>query len=99
MITIELKKYREADEVALPEAVADVRSMMSVGEKKFLYGYVKDHYAGEGVIVDAGILLGGSTWCFGTAIRHNLRYEQIRQKWQKPIISYDHAVVSSGMVR
>ncbi len=73
--------------------------MMSVDEKKFLYGYVRDHYSGQGVIVDAGIFLGGSTWCFGKAVRDNPRSAEITQKWPKPIISYDHAVVSTGMVK
>src|SRR5438552_4182091 len=99
MNTVELNKYREAAQAPLPKDVADVRSMMSVEEKKFLYGYVRDHYVGQGGIVDAGIFLGGSTWCFGTALRDNPRFEQIRQKWPTPIIAYDHAVVSPGMVR
>ena len=99
MNTVELNKYREAAETPLPKGVADVPSMMSLEEKKFLYGYVRDHYAGHGVIVDAGIFLGGSTWCFGTAVRDNPRSGQIRRRWPKPIISYDHAVVSTGMVK
>jgi hypothetical protein len=99
MNTVELNKYREAVEVPLPKDAVDVHSMMSLQEKAFLYGYVRDHYAGEGVIVDAGIFLGGSTCCFGAAVRDNPRSEHIRRQWPKPVISYDHTVISTGMVK
>lgn len=45
----------------VPRRVLDFPSMMTLEEKAMLYQLARDYYAGEGVIVDAGIFLGAST--------------------------------------
>ena len=44
----------------IPKSALSVPSMMSLPERRFLYGVAKDYYRGDGVIVDAGIFLGAS---------------------------------------
>ena len=53
---------------APPTAMA-VPSMMSMYEKRFLYGLAKQYYRGDGIIIDGGIFLGASTRCFADGLR------------------------------
>src|SRR5438067_2369515 len=75
--------------VDLPQDVAAIPSMMSVGERKFLYGLAKDYYTGAGRIIDAGTFLGASTRCFGAGLQKNATYD--RTRWPSPVISFDMA--------
>jgi hypothetical protein len=82
---------------ALPKPVLDVPSMMSVAERRFLYGLASKYYLGEGLIVDAGIFLGASTRCFGEGLRENTHLATISAKWQRPIISFERGIVTPTM--
>lgn len=82
---------------SIPPSCLDTPSMMSVPEREFLFGLASRYYAGEGIIVDAGIFLGGSTRCFGEGILSNPRRDEIVQKWLRPIVSYERAIVNPNM--
>lgn len=82
---------------SMPPSCLDTPSMMSVPEKQFLFGLASRHYAGKGIIVDAGIFLGASTRCFGEGVRSNPRQEEILRKWPRPIVSYERAIVNPNM--
>ena len=52
-----------------PKAVLDYPSMASRNEKSLLYWLARHVYTGFGVIVDAGVFLGGSTNAFATGLK------------------------------
>lgn len=72
-------------------------SMMSMVEKRVLFNLARKHYSGEGVIIDAGIFLGGSTVCFGEGIRGNPHARTIRRNFDKPVISFERGVIGNRM--
>lgn len=80
-----------------PQACLDTPSMMSLSERQFLFGLASRYYAGQGLIVDAGIFLGGSTRCFGEGVRSNPKREEILRRWPRPIVSYERAIVNPNM--
>jgi hypothetical protein len=82
---------------AIPKQVLAVPSMMSVAERRFLYGLAAKHYAGEGLIVDAGIFLGASTTCFGEGLKENPNLKEVIAKWQRPIVSFERGIVTPTM--
>ena len=81
----------------LPNRLADYPSMMSMEERRFLYGLASQYYAGAGLIIDAGIFLGGSTHCFGQGLRQNQRIRKVRLSFPKPIISFERGIVNPSM--
>jgi len=81
----------------IPPSALSVPSMMSVPEKRFLYGLASAYYEGHGVIVDAGIFLGASTRCFGEGLQNNPRLQQITRRWKKPVISFERGLINPGM--
>ncbi len=83
-------------EIKAPKGVVDYPSMTTDAEKALLYWLARDYYAGEGIIVDAGIFLGASTNAFATGLSENKRARWTRSK---PICSYDIAVWVASMDR
>jgi len=81
----------------IPKTVLAVPSMMSVAERRFLYGLASKYYTGEGLIVDAGIFLGASTMCFGEGLRENPHLQEAVNRWRHPIVSFERAVVTPTM--
>jgi hypothetical protein len=81
----------------IPKPVLSVPSMMSVPERRFLYGLAANYYSAEGLIVDAGIFLGASTMCFGSGLRENPNLQQALARWRKPIVSFERAIVTPTM--
>ena len=81
----------------MPPSCLDTPSMITIPEKQFLFGLASRYYAGEGIIVDAGIFLGASTRCFGEGVHSNPRREEIVANWPQPIVSYDRAIVNPNM--
>jgi hypothetical protein len=82
---------------SIPKTVLSVPSMMSVAERRFLYGLASKYYTGEGLIVDAGIFLGASTMCFGEGLRGNVALQEALSKWRHPIVSFERGVVTPTM--
>jgi hypothetical protein len=82
----------------LPDVVQSVPSMMSVKERKFLLALANYEYRGEGTIIDAGVFCGGSTFCFGTGVKANSRFDAIISRWGKPIRTYEYGIVNPGMI-
>jgi hypothetical protein len=83
---------------APPAEVMAVPSMMSERERRFLYNLAREHYVGEGVILDAGAFLGASTVCFGAALRGNPRLPKITAAFPKPVRSFELAHVHKNML-
>ena len=81
----------------IPKEALAVPSMMSVAERRFLYGLASKYYAGAGVIVDAGIFLGASTTCFGEGLRQSPYLESAIASWQRPIVSFERGIVTPTM--
>src|SRR5690348_6152549 len=81
----------------IPKSVLAVPSMMSVAERRFLYGLASKYYSGAGVIVDAGIFLGASTRCFGEGLRENPVVADATKKWRRPVISFERGIVTPTM--
>jgi hypothetical protein len=79
------------------KSVLAVPSMMSVPERRFLYGLASKYYVGEGLIVDAGIFLGASTMCFGEGLRENANLQSAVTKWRRPIVSLERGIVTPTM--
>ena len=81
----------------LPDTAGAVPSMMSVGEREFLYGIAKSYYVGTGLIIDAGTFLGASTACLGEGLRRNPQLDDIKAKWGRPIVSFEYGVANGNM--
>lgn len=73
--------------------------MMSVDERRFLYGYAANAYRGEGVIIDGGIFLGGSTMCFGQGIERNAMRDEILRRWPRPVRSFERGIAGPQLRR
>jgi hypothetical protein len=80
-----------------PPAVLTTPSMMPDNERHLLYNLARRYYRGAGRIVDAGIFLGGSTHCFAAGLRENPRLAIAQERWGKPVVSVERAVVSPIM--
>lgn len=72
--------------------------MMTAREKGMLYWLARNIYAGEGVIVDAGLFLGASTNAFAKGIRENDNTGGKARDF-KAINSYDTAIWVQSMNR
>ena len=81
----------------LPKSAMEVPSMMSIAERRFLYGLTSKYYLGEGLIVDAGIFLGASTRCFGEGLRDNAGISTITTKRPRPVVSFERGIVTPTM--
>ena len=84
------------NEIQVPQQVLDYPSMATEGEKALLYWLAKTYYRGDGLIIDAGIFLGGSTNALATGIKQN---SVISQPVGKSIFSYDIAIWVDSMNR
>ena len=93
MSNTNLTDYQDCLEISLPKDILAVPSMMSPNERKFLYGFTRDHFKGDGIIIDAGIFMGASTYIFGKAIQENPVFPKLDFGNQPPIISFDRAVI------
>jgi hypothetical protein len=82
----------------LPDVAASVPSMMSENERRFLFNVAKNYYSGAGLIIDAGTFLGASTACFGNGVSQNPKLEEIRARWQRPIISLELGITNQQML-
>ena len=70
----------------VPDVLSDIVSMMVPDERAMLYYLARNYFAGEGVIVDAGCFLGGSTLALGLGVKDNPALSSFRL----PVIkSYD----------
>jgi hypothetical protein len=64
-----------------------VRSMLTIYELGLLYALAKDAWTGAGVIVDAGPLLGATTFALARGLRENQAVADLRKRYQ--IYSFD----------
>jgi glycosyltransferase involved in cell wall biosynthesis/predicted O-methyltransferase YrrM len=80
---------RNRDEISIPSSM----TMLSDEEVCYLYWLAKEHYDGEGEIVDAGCLLGASTLAFASALEKNPRVLNTRKR----IHSYDRFIYEDYM--
>jgi SAM-dependent methyltransferase len=71
----------------VPQACADVPTMLIPDELRLLHYLVEEGYTGEGCIIDAGCFLGGSTVALADGLRKNLRHRRFGET--KLIHSYD----------
>lgn len=60
--------------MVLPDAVGRAPTMLMSTEQQLLHGLARDHFRNEGVIVDAGCFLGGSTLALASGVRANPRF-------------------------
>lgn len=72
----------------------EVVSMMFPSELDVLYSIAKHYYSGRGDIIDAGIYLGASTYCFAKGLAQNPKRSN-----QFHIHSYERAIVTPAMLR
>lgn len=77
-----------------PPLPVEIVSMMFPSERDILYSIAKHYYRGHGDIIDAGIYLGASTFCFAKGLAENPN-----QTKQFHIHSYERAVVTPAMLR
>ncbi len=75
-----------------PPLPPEIVSLMFQGERDALYSIAKHYYRGYGDIIDAGIFMGASTFCFGKGLQANHRYTG-----KFHIHAYDQAIVFPGM--
>jgi SAM-dependent methyltransferase len=74
-------------ERAVPDACANVPTMLVPDELRLLNHLADAHYSGAGCIVDAGSFLGGSTIALADGLRRNLRRRRLHE--EKRIHSFD----------
>jgi hypothetical protein len=69
------KQYGERQwrDVRLPHEVLAVPTMIGWDERKVLYSLARDTFSGQGVIVDAGAFVGGSTLVLGKGLAENVQ--------------------------
>lgn len=77
-----------------PPLPAQFVSMMFASERDILYSIAKHYYQNLGDIIDAGIFLGASTYCFAKGLAENPRYSG-----EFHIHSYERAIVTPAMAR
>lgn len=77
-------EWRKRD---VPAHCAGVPTMLMADELRLLHYLADEYYTGEGVIVDAGCFLGGSTLALADGLRRNLERRGIKE--EKLIHSYD----------
>ena len=82
----------------IPDDALNIPSMMADGEKEFLYGLAKDYYSGAGLIIDAGIFLGGSTVCMGSGLRLNPHLAAAVARFRQPIVSFELGITNRNML-
>ena len=80
----------------VPSSVLDFPSMTTMEEKALLYWCAKEFYTGSGVIIDAGVFLGGSTNALACGLNDNTAR---KTSFSQPIQSYDIAVWVASMDR
>lgn len=80
----------------LPETVQSHVGMISMQERRLLYGLAKEFYTGKGVIVDAGTFLGASTVAFAQGLRDNPLID-ISQIPNKPIHGFERAIAGTNL--
>ena len=80
----------------VPDDVNRVRSMLMPMERRLLYGLARDHFLNEGVIVDAGCFLGGSTLALASGLRANDRFRASPRR--NVIHAYDLFRVNPWMI-
>jgi hypothetical protein len=61
--------------VVLPDEVGRAQTMLMRTEQQLLHGLARDYFRNEGVIVDAGCFLGGSTLALASGLRANPRFQ------------------------
>ena len=99
MIAESFEQLDETYESDLPEDVLKTPGMVCDQEKSFLYGLAKNYYLGNGYIVDAGIFLGASTYCFGKGLLDSKLWQEKFKGIDTPIKSFELGVVNPGMYR
>ena len=69
LINIDDIRKRLWNKVDIPPEVESIESMLTMSERKLLSALAKEYFTGEGIIVDGGCFLGGSTLslCAGIA--------------------------------
>lgn len=72
---------------AVPAACSRVPTMLTPDELRLLHYLAEEYYTGEGIIIDAGCFLGGSTVALADGLRRNLRRRGREE--EKLIHSYD----------
>lgn len=77
--------------VILPDDVRRATTMLIPTELQLLHGLARDHFRNEGVIVDAGCFLGGSTLALASGVRANPRFQAAPRR--DVIHSYDFFAV------
>ncbi len=82
--TVHRLALRPWSDVAIPQMVLDVPSMLSIRERQVLFWLAQHHVAGYGRVIDGGSFLGGSTAALaaGLAARGD-------GEWDSTIASYD----------
>ena len=83
------------NEIIIPSEVESIESMLTMSERKLLIALARDYYTGDGIIVDAGCFLGGSTLSLCAGLKQNTKIESLT----KPMIhSYDYFRVEEWAV-
>jgi hypothetical protein len=82
--------------VTLPDHVRRAKTMLMPKEQQLLYGLARDHFRNEGLIVDAGCFLGGSTLALATGVRANPCFQSAPR--HDVIHSYDRFAVEPWMI-
>lgn len=62
-------------DITLPASVASAAGMLSQGERRMLYSLARDHYRGEGEIIDGGSFFGSSAASIAQGLRDNPHFE------------------------
>ena len=81
-------------QIPVPAYAVDFPSMTTKEEKELLYRLARQHFTGEGVIIDAGLFLGASTNAFAWGIKE--RGSDLTLQVHRPINAYEIAIWHSA---
>lgn len=80
--------------IKLPESVKQPTTMLLETELTLLYSLGKEYFKNQGLIIDAGCFLGGSTIAFAKGVQANTKIKKVK----KVIYSYDFFIVESWSI-
>ena len=74
------------DKESAPPEVLAMPGMTSATERQFLATLARDHYSGQGLILDVGGLLGASAGALAAGFRANPKADEIIARWRETTV-------------
>lgn len=83
---------------SIPDRVKNHVGMISQQERQLLYTLARKYYKGNGIIIDGGAFLGGSTSALAYGLKDNKKIFFKKKKFKK-VYSFERAIVAENFAR